>query len=71
MDQAGDRSRREQREPGGEDTDERVPEGRTAAHVLSGQPVDAIGDSSGERERKRPEARTKRRPLVRKNRRPG
>ena len=40
MDQAGDRPRRERREPGGEDAGEGVPEGRAAVHVLSGQPPD-------------------------------
>jgi len=54
MDQAGDRPGREQREPGDEDADEGVPEGRTAAHVLSGQPVDATGDGSGKQGTKTP-----------------
>jgi hypothetical protein len=67
VDQAGDRPRREQREPGGQETDERVPEGRAAAYVLSGQPVDAIGDGSREREQKCPRARTERGPPVQRN----
>jgi len=50
MDQAGDRPGREQREHGGEDASQGVRDGCTAAHVLGGQPVDAIGDDSGEKE---------------------
>ena len=65
--QADDRPRRDQREPGSEDADEGVPEGPTAAHVLSGQPVDAIGDGGGEGERKGPEARTELRSPVQRN----
>lgn len=64
IDQAGDRSGCEQREPGGEDAGEGVSKGGTAAHVLKGQPVDGVGDGGGEREREGPEARTKRSPPV-------